>query len=301
MHQGGLSGSRTVVKSRFLLEDAGDGRFLATDHRVLVDKHNSGRHHSMPTKDSFTPDQNRPLFLSEDADEPEQPEIYIAGDVAVIWSRILKATALLVAASAIAIVILSLENPITSFATIKASLFDMLPLQPGNEQPTSTGQTIAITDDVPPTAAKDDAPANPETAPPVVDKAVLPSLISPSATEAPARNQTAEAVVQNQTEISQPSADALFNQYVAWRAERSHVQSVQNARPRAQPITKQRQARLDRNARAEVRSVPIPQRNVRREAQVQDPRAQNAPAQDDPSGQDSQVPSSFLQIFGKRN
>jgi len=76
----------------------------------------------MPTKDDFTPDSPFALFLSEHADEPEQPGIVIALDRAVIWSRILKTSILVVTAAAIAI--LWVENPVALFANVTASLVD---------------------------------------------------------------------------------------------------------------------------------------------------------------------------------
>ena len=42
----------------------------------------------MATKDGFPPDDRFPLYLSEHAEEPEQPGIGIAWDRAVISSRI---------------------------------------------------------------------------------------------------------------------------------------------------------------------------------------------------------------------
>jgi hypothetical protein len=290
------------MKSRFLLDRVGDCRFLALDSKVLI--HQIKRHHPMPTKDDFAPDHTLPLFLSESADEPEQPVVGTDWDLAVIWSRMLKTSILIVTATAIGIAFLSVENPVTLYATIMASLVDKLALQPGNDQPTPIVRTIASTQDLPP-IARDEPP---ESAPPL-DKTALRPPTSPSATDAPARNEAAlEPAVRSQTEISQPSADALFEQYQAWRAKRAQVRPAQDAQPRGQPMIKQRHARIEQNARAEIRPV----QNIRREqnAQVQDssvhgasvqvPSVQGAPAQEGPSVQNAQAPS-FLQIFGKRD
>ena len=76
----------------------------------------------MPTKDNFTSDYPLPAFLSERADETEQPGIGIAWDRAVISSRILKTSVLVVTATAIGVAILSAGNPVVPFANIMASL-----------------------------------------------------------------------------------------------------------------------------------------------------------------------------------
>jgi len=57
----------------------------------------------MPTKDGFTPDHPLPVFLSEYAEEFEQPDMGKAWDGAAIASRILKMSVLAVAAMAIAV------------------------------------------------------------------------------------------------------------------------------------------------------------------------------------------------------
>ena len=87
----------------------------------------------MPTKDGFTPDHPLPLFLSKRADEPEQPDVSIAWDRAVISSRILKTSILVVTATAIGIAILSAGNLVTLFADVTASLVDKSALQSGTD------------------------------------------------------------------------------------------------------------------------------------------------------------------------
>jgi hypothetical protein len=237
----------------------------------------------MPTKDGFTPNHPLPLFLSEHADEPDFEK---AWDRAVISSRILKMSILVVTASVIAILLV--ENPVALFANVTASLVNISALQPGPDQSTPTIQSTAGTQALPPTA-----------------------------TDAPTRDEIAAAFQpadQSQTEASQPSAEALFKQFQAWSAEQNArapvrpvrpvqdapAQVVQNAPPQVRPLQKQRQVRRMQNAQAEIRPVQKPRAMVQREqnARVQVRPAQDARAQD-PAGQNAQAPS--LQSYGWRD
>ena len=248
----------------------------------------------MPTKDGFYPDHS-PLFL---ADEPEQEGIGKAWDrVAVISSRVLKASILVATATAIGIAILSMGNPGTLVAYITASLVDKSALQPSTDQSTPTIQPTADAQALPPTAK--DAPTRDEIA------------------------AASESAGQSQTESSEPSSEALFRQFQAWAAEKDAqaqvgpVQSVQdapaqvaenapaqiaeNARAALRPMQKHRHVRAVQSARAELRPVQNPRKKVRWEqnARVQVPPAQDARAQDQ-SVQNAEAPS-FLQTFGLRN
>src|SRR5260370_13123749 len=69
----------------------------------------------MATNDSI------PLFLSDHAEEHEQP--VIRKDRAVIWSRIVKTSILVVTAAAIVFGVVSGENPPLPFVNAIASLF----------------------------------------------------------------------------------------------------------------------------------------------------------------------------------
>jgi hypothetical protein len=217
----------------------------------------------MPTKDGFNPDH--PLFL---ADEPEQQGIGKAWDrVAVISSRVLKASILVATATAIGIAILSMGNPGTLVAYVTASLVDKSALQPGTDQSTPTIQSTADAQALPPTAK--DAPTRDEIA---------------------AASESA-----SQTENSEPSSEALFRQFQSWAAEKdaqaqvgpvqsvqdAPAQVVQNARAPLRPMQKHRHVRPVHSARAEIRPVQPPRKKVRREqnARVQVPPAQDARAQ----------------------
>lgn len=257
----------------------------------------------MATKDGFRPDDRFPLFLSEHAEEPEQAGIGIAWDRAVISSRILKTSILVVTATAIGIAILSVGNPVALLANVTASLVDKSALQPGTDQPTPTIQSTAGTQDLPPTAS--DAPTRDEIA----------AAFEPSD--------------QSQTEISQPPTEALLKQFQAWAAEEdtraqvgpvqliqpvqdAPIQVVQDAAAQIRPMQKHRQVRSAQNARAEIRPERNPRAKVRRKhnprakvrgeeqnAQVQVPPLPDARAQDQPV-QNAQAPW-LLQSFGWRN
>jgi hypothetical protein len=273
----------------------------------------------MPTKDGFTQDYPLPVFLSECADEPEQPGIDIAWDRAVISSRILKTSILVVTATAIAI--LWVGNPAALFANVTASLVDISAFQ---DQSTPTIQSTAGAEALPRTAR--DAPpvnpgATPESAPPSDDKT--------SARDAPTRDKIAAAVKpadQSQTEISEPPAEALLKKFQAWAADEDAqalvVQPVQNARAQVgsvqpvqdaqeqvvqnvpalvRPRQQQRHIRRAQNARAEIQPERHSRAKVRRKqnARVQVPHIQDARAQDQ-SVQNAQAPS-FLQSLGRRD
>src|SRR5882724_951864 len=114
----------------------------------------------MAIKDDF-PDDRFPLFLSEYADEPEQPDIGRAWDTPVISSRIFKTGILVVTATAIAIgiALLSVGNPVAFFANVTASLVDKSALQASPDQSTPTIQSTAGSQVLTP-AARDEPPVN---------------------------------------------------------------------------------------------------------------------------------------------
>jgi len=267
----------------------------------------------MPTKDGLTNDHPLPLFLAEHAEEPEQWDIGKAWDRAVIPSRILKTSILVVTATAIGVAVISVGNPVVLLANVTASLFDTSALQPDTGQSMPTIQPTAGTQDLLPTA-RDEPPidpgANPESTPPSDGKT--------TATDTPTRNEIAvafEPADPSQAEAAQPSADDLFKQYQAWAAEQDQraqarsvqpaqetpAQVVQDARRRVRPMQVHRQVRHVQNARAEIGPVQNPRKKVRREqnARVQLPPEQDARAQGQ-SVQNAQAPS-FLQSLGLRN
>jgi hypothetical protein len=287
--------------------------FLVLDGSVLLDKDIKGRRHPMPTSDGFDPGHPLPVFLD---DQYEQQGIGIARDRAVTWSRVFKATTLIVAATAIGVAVLS-GNPVALVADVTASLADNLGLHSGADQPAPTIQATADVQASPPTAQ--DMPARGEIA-------------------------AAEPAGQDQTEKSEPPSDALFMQFQAWAADKDAqadvhpVQPVQdapaqavqdapppvaqntpppvaeNARRSLRIMQEPRRVRAVHNARAEMR-MQNPRKMLRRpqparvrlapaqdararDARAQDARAEAARAQDQPAP--AQAPS-FLQTFGLRN
>jgi hypothetical protein len=261
----------------------------------------------MPMKDGLTNDHPLPLFLAEHA---EQWDVGKARDRAVISSRILKTSILVVTATAIGVAVISVGNPVVLLANVTAPMFDTSALQPGTGQSTPTNQSTAGARDLQSTA-RDESPINPGANP----ESARPSDGKTAATDAPTRNETAavsEPANQSQAEAGQPPADDLFKQFQEWAAEqdrRAQVRSVQPApaqvvqdtRRQVRPMQVHRQVRHVQNARAEVRPVQNPRKKVRQEqnARVQVPPVQEAGAQGQ-SVQNAQAPS-FLQRLGLRN
>src|SRR5438445_1826993 len=228
----------------------------------------------MATKDGFTPNHPLPLFLFEHADEPDsehadEPDVEKAWDRAVISSRILKTSILVVTATAIGIAILSAGNLVTLFADVTASLVDISALKPGTDRSTPAVQSTADVQPVVQSTA--DAQALPPTAKDAPQVNPPPSDDKPAARDAPARDEIAaasEPAGQSQTEISEPpSSEALFKQFQAWVAEEdartqvgpvqptqdAQAQPVQDAPAPVRPAQKHRRVRPVQNARAEIR------------------------------------------------
>ena len=253
----------------------------------------------MATKDDFQPDRS-PLFLSGHAEETEQPDIGKAWDIAIISSRILKMSIVAVTVTAIGIAILSIGNPVALVANVTDWWVDKPAHQPEADPSTSTIQTIASTQDLPPTTT--DTPPREEIA-----AAVEPADQS--------RVEVGQSQAgQSQAETSQPLTEELFKQFQAWAAEEETrapagsaqpmqaptIKVMQDAPTRVRPVKKHRQVRSVQNARAEIRT----QRNHRaRVREEQDARGQVPPVADpraqDPSMQNAQPPS-LLQSLGLR-
>jgi len=188
-----------------------------------------------------------PLFLADPAEDPEQPGIGKAWDIAVISSLILKTSVLLIIAASIVFAILSVGNPLVFFKNVTASLVATSAPEDGTDQSTPMVQSIAGAQALPPTAS-----------------------------EAPARDEIGAAVStadQSQTEIRQPPTESLLNKFQAWAAEedaRAQARPVEPERDaQAQPVQDVR-AQVVQNARAQVRPVqkqrqlrPVKQRQVR--------------------------------------
>ena len=195
----------------------------------------------MPMEDGFNPDHPFPLFL---ADRPERQGIQQACDRAVISSRVFKASILIAAATAAAIVVLSVGGPVTLVAAVTASLVGNSGPQPGSDQPDSTIQSTAdklasiqSTADAPvlsqpianaPVLSQSTADA-PGLSQPTADAQALP----PAANDAPPRDEIAASgpAGTDQAETSQPSSEVLFRQFQAWAAEQDAQANVRPAQP----------------------------------------------------------------------
>jgi outer membrane biosynthesis protein TonB len=227
----------------------------------------------MVAKDRF------PLLLSQEADEPEWPDIEKARDRAVSSSRILKTSILGVTAAAIVFAVLWIGNPVALFPSATAFLVATPAPQDGLDKSTSVIQSA-------------------------IQTAAAPQALSPTSSEAPT-GETASAVEtpdQKQAETPQPSTEPLLNQFQAWAAEQDARQQVaaveptqeiqpvqdaapaQDAGPQFEPEQKHRHIQRVQNARKEIRAEQNLRPKVRRKqaAQVrpaQDARAQERPAQ----------------------
>jgi hypothetical protein len=260
----------------------------------------------MATEDDLQPDRS-PIFLSRHAEEAEQPDIGKAWDIAIISSRILKMSIVAVTVTAIGIAILSIGDPVALVANVTDWWGDKSVLQPEADPSTSTLQSIASTQDFPPTTT--DAPARNEIA-----AAVEPADQSAAAVEPSNRSATAvEPSDQSQAEVGQPLNEALFKQFQAWAAEEetraqagpaqpvqaAPVRALQEAAAQVRPTKKPRRARSVQNARAEIRATRNQRARVRQEQDAQVPPVADPRAQD-PSAQNAQPPS-LLQSLGLRS
>jgi hypothetical protein len=199
----------------------------------------------MAAKDGFAPDDPFPIFLSEHAEEREQPGmqpgIRKAWDGAVISSRILKTGILVVTAAAIDLAIPSVGNPVALFANVTASLVDISAF---SLAPVSRRQQFNQRPALPPTAR--DAPTRDE----------ITTALEPAD--------------QSQTEIRQPSAETLLKQFQAWAAEQETRDEITGAlqpadqsqteirQPSAEALLKKFQAwAAEQDARAQIGPVVL--------------------------------------------
>jgi hypothetical protein len=205
-----------------------------------------------------------PLFLSNPIEVSEQAESLQPWERAVLSSRILKTSILIVTAAAIVFAILSMGNPLALLEIATASRFATSTPQDRTGQSMPITQSTADTQPLPPTASE-----------------------APTGDEITTTLKTAD---QRHTDIRQPTPEAALNQFQASEAEEDaqaqvrpvqpiqdpQAQVVQTAPEQVRPVQKQRQvrpvqrAKVVKNARAKGR----PEQN----AQAQDGSVQNARA-----------------------
>ena len=233
---------------------------------------------------------SRIVLLSFSPSMRKKPSSRISGrawDIATISSRILKTSILAVTVTAIGIAILSIGNPVALVANVTDWWVDKPALQPEADPSTSTIQTIASTQDLPPTTT--DTPPRDEIAAavePAEQQAEAAGQVRPS------RSEPTGPVRARPRSASHPAAtEELFKQFQAWAAEEetraqagpaqpvqaAPIKVMQDAPTRVRPVKKHRQVRSVQNARAEIR----PQRNHRaRVREEQDARGQVPPVAD---------------------
>jgi hypothetical protein len=226
-----------------------------------------------------------PLFLSNPIEVPEQAGSLQPWERAVLSSRILKTSILIVTAAAIVFAILSAGNPLVLFENATASLFATSAPQDGTGQSMPIIQSTADTQPLPPTASE-----------------------APKGDEIAAALKTAD---QSQTGTRQPSPEAPLNQFQTWAAEDdarpqvrpvqpvqdAQAQVVQNAPEQVRPVQKRQvspvqnaRAKVVKNARAQLqRARNRAQLRPEQNAQTQVRSVQNAQVQNR-SAQDAQAP-----------
>jgi hypothetical protein len=259
------------MKSRFLLTRASDSCCLGLDSKGAGHKNNKKLmpgcpilHFSAEASPMATNDPI-PLFLCDPTEVPEQAGSLQAWERAVIASRILTTGICFVTAAAIVFAILSVGNPLVLFENATASLFATSAHQDGTDQSMPIIQSTADALPLPPTASE--APTGDEIA------------------------TTLKTADQSQTDIRQPSPEALLNQFQAWAAEEdaqvqvlpvqnAQAQVVQTAPEQVRPVQKQvrpvQRAKIVKNARAKVVKNARAQVRPEQNAQAQDRSVQNA-------------------------
>ncbi len=228
----------------------------------------------MPTKSLFHLARPLPLVV---ADQIEQRDIVAACDGAVTSSRIYKASILIATATAGAIAILSVSDPVILFANVTAMLDGNSGLQPETDQSKPTIQF------------------NPDALALVRSTADAQPL---TAMDAPTRDEAVEPAVKDQTEKSEPLS-ALFRQFQAWAAAKdaqAHVAPMQTVQDAPAQVVKQLPAQVAENARVPHRLV----QKHRRVVPVHVARAEMRTRKQDQSVQNDQA-LSFLTTFGARN
>jgi hypothetical protein len=186
----------------------------------------------MATRDHF-PHNPFPLFLSDHAQEPEQPSIRKAWE-AVISSRAVHTIVLVFTAAAIVFAIVTVGNPIVLFASVTGPQGSTPAPEGGSGLSTPAFQSTASAEALLPTAPRGD------------------ELLTAFKTAFEAK-----------TEVEQPKAEGLFNQFQGWAAEedarlwRGPLHSPQDARAevakraRALPLPKPRPIQTEQTAAAQ--------------------------------------------------
>jgi hypothetical protein len=192
----------------------------------------------MATKDRIVPSNLAHLFGADHTEQPDQSLIGKAWET-VISSRVAKTTVSVFTAAMIVFAIIIVGNPIAVFVT------------------TSQVSTSAPEDSKGPSM------------PAIQSTASAQAL--PAATEEPTKGgellAAFKTAFESKTEVDQPRADALFNQFQAWAAAEDVPVQVRPSRPiqdAPAPVVQKAQA------------PPLPKRRPIQAARSQAPPAQNA-------------------------
>jgi hypothetical protein len=192
----------------------------------------------MATRDRFIRSNLAHLFV---ADHTEQPEQSVTGKArkTVISSRVAKSIVSVFTAAMIVVAIVTVGNPIALFVT-----------------------TSQISTSAPEDIKRQSMPA--------IQSSASAQALPPAAGESPRGGELLAAfrtAFESKTEVDQPKADALFNQFQAWAAAEDVPLQV---RP-PQPI-QDAPAQVVQKAQA----PPLPKRRPIQTARSQSPSAQNA-------------------------
>jgi len=220
-----------------------------------------------------------PLFLSNPIEVPEQAGSSQPWERAVLSSRILTTSILIVTAAAIVFAILSAGNPLVLFENATASLFATSAPQDG------TGQSM-----------------------PSIQSTPGAEALPPTPRERPTGDEIAAAI---KNAYQSRTTEALFKEFQAWAAEEdaraqvrpvqpvqdAQAQVAQSARAQVRSLQKHRHirhARAEKNYRAKV--LKKARAHVRREqnARAQDRSVQNAQAQVGPEQNAQAWPERWL-------
>jgi hypothetical protein len=196
-------------------------------------------------KVDFTSDDPLSHFLAGHTDEHEE-----RGSLLLLNASIV----LLVASLVTMAIILSWGNPLKVFADT-ALLTNIPAPQPDTDRSTPTIPSA-----------------------PTVQSAAEAQALPPTTSGAPPRNEIAaasEPADQSQTEISEPTSEALFKQFQAWAAERAQVGPAQPVQDAPAQVVQDAPAPAAENAEA---SVHLMQKH-RGGPHVQDARAEIRPVQ----------------------
>jgi hypothetical protein len=246
----------------------------------------------MAKKDDFR------LVLSDHAEVPEQPDTGTAWRRAVVSSRTLKASLLVVTAAAIAVAVVSMGNPLALFADATAFLGGASTPKDGTDQKMPDVQSNAGPEGLPPPA--NDAPADNESALPSDTASHTEDAQAPAQAQALLSQFQAWAASQDTKAEVQPIQPAHKEQAVP-APETQPADPAQDARQESPPVQRRQLVGRVKNAQAEIRA----KQNRAKLRQEQNVQMYFRPApvvrEPDPPPVQNARPPSFLESLGIHN